>query len=665
MRKPQSLDSGGLSVYIGFLAREGLVHRMNGGSGFLAGHSASARLSNTSGAPTSVFPQAEGFFSVKKNNSAPAAVDPLDLCNYRDHLTATARAQPDGQAECETLLTTGWPVWLLLLTNVAILLGVLLLSLRSRTSNRSAVTRHASVAPDTRTDCDSARFVPPQPRQHRWASASEPHASWFESAILAQVDISDAARQKLSSIGLDMFLLTACSHHDITRAAAHYALTIEQYVMLVERTVRRRLQHPAFAHQRSILLQVQREYPAPVFKPHDHEHLERAVACRIALRAALLELEISSAEQLRHLCRSIGSRRLARHMGVTPPEIWKALEYVRSLEDVRRAGQPPTRPCPEDWDDETTAMLNAIGSGCYTAMLQERYTPANLLRLTQPDLRRLGLKPVHAAKVERGLSCFHQPPLRRRVPRGEAVPQPFFAQRPSNVSAGTAQAVLLASMLSPVVASNATGGSADASLLETSLEAWFTACRFAAGQIPIMLLWGWNSVAALVQLFLRLNFRDPGVWLAIATPLVVIWLGSRLLRFLVRSPRVQQTLQHPVVRLSLRPFAWARTVWLTLPAVTELPPAASGTVADPAEPSTPMVRRAHLEAPMAAAAYAAYPATPAQTPGANRRLDWLEQPVATPSSAVAMSSYPATQVFTQIDLLARKLWQGGHIPAEN
>lgn len=119
-------------------------------------------------------------------------------------------------------------------------------------------------------------------------------------------------------------------------------------------------------------------------------------------------------------------------------------------------------------------------------------------------------------------------------------------------------------------------------------------------------------MAALVQLFLRLNFCDPGVWLAIATPLVVIWLGSRLLRFLVRSPRVQQTLQHPVVRLSLRPFAWARAVWLTLAAVTELAPAASGTVVDPAEPS--MVRRAHFEAPIAAAAYAAYPATPAQTP---------------------------------------------------
>ena len=100
-------------------------------------------------------------------------------------------------------------------------------------------------------------------------------------------------------------------------------------------------------------------------------------------------------------------------MGVTPPEIWNALDYNRSLEDVRRAGQPPTRPCPEDWDDETTAMLNAIGSGCYTAMLQERYTPANLLCLTQPNLRRLGLKPVHAAKVERVLSCFHQSPLRR------------------------------------------------------------------------------------------------------------------------------------------------------------------------------------------------------------------------------------------------------------
>lgn len=119
-------------------------------------------------------------------------------------------------------------------------------------------------------------------------------------------------------------------------------------------------------------------------------------------------------------------------------------------------------------------MLNAIGSGSYTAM-QERYTPANLLRLTQPDLRRLGLKPVNAAKVERGLSCFHQPPLRRRVPRGEAVCQPSAAQRPSSVSAGTAQAVLMASMLSPVIATNATGGIGDASLLETSLEAWFTA----------------------------------------------------------------------------------------------------------------------------------------------------------------------------------------------
>ena len=170
-------------------------------------------------------------------------------------------------------------------------------------------------------------------------------------------------------------------------------------------------------------------------------------------------------------------------------------------------------------------------------------------------------------------------------------------------------------------------------------------------------------MVSLVQLFLRLNFRDPGVWLAIATPLVAIWLGAKLLRFLALSPRVQQALQHPAVRLSLRPFAWARAMWLTLAAVTELPPAASSTVADPAEPSTPMARRAHFEAPIAASAYAAYPATPAQTPGANRRLDWLEQPVATPSSAVAMGSYPATQVFTQLDLLARKLWQGGHAPA--
>ena len=77
MRKPQSLDSGGLRVYIGFLAREGLVHRMNGDSGLLAGHSASARLSNTSGAPTPVFPHAEGFFFCEKNNSALAALDPL------------------------------------------------------------------------------------------------------------------------------------------------------------------------------------------------------------------------------------------------------------------------------------------------------------------------------------------------------------------------------------------------------------------------------------------------------------------------------------------------------------------------------------------------------------------------------------------------------------
>ena len=66
MRSPQSLDSGGLSDYNGFLRLEGLVHRMNGVSGFLACHSASARSSNASGASASVFPHVEGFFSVKK-----------------------------------------------------------------------------------------------------------------------------------------------------------------------------------------------------------------------------------------------------------------------------------------------------------------------------------------------------------------------------------------------------------------------------------------------------------------------------------------------------------------------------------------------------------------------------------------------------------------------
>ena len=189
------------------------------------------------------------FFFCEKKNSALAAVDPLDRYSCCDHLTGAARAQLDGQTEREPLLTIGWPVWLLIAAIVSISLGALLLLLRSRISNRKLATRHAPVAPDTRTDRDTSRFVPPQPRQHRWTSASEPHASWFESAILTQVDISDAARWRLSSIGLDAFLLTACTYRDIARAAAHYALSIEQYAMLVKRTIRRRLHHPILADQ--------------------------------------------------------------------------------------------------------------------------------------------------------------------------------------------------------------------------------------------------------------------------------------------------------------------------------------------------------------------------------------------------------------------------------
>ena len=114
-------------------------------------------------------------------------MDLLDRDNCCDHLTGAARAQPDGQSDCETLLTVGWPVWMLIAAIVTISLGALLLLLRSRMSNRKLATRHAPVAPDSRTDCDTSRFVPPQPRQHRWTSACEPHASWFESAILTQV----------------------------------------------------------------------------------------------------------------------------------------------------------------------------------------------------------------------------------------------------------------------------------------------------------------------------------------------------------------------------------------------------------------------------------------------------------------------------------------------
>ena len=66
MRSPQSLDSGGLSDYNGFLLLEGLVHRMNGGAGFLACHSASARSSNASGASSPVFPRVEGLFFCEK-----------------------------------------------------------------------------------------------------------------------------------------------------------------------------------------------------------------------------------------------------------------------------------------------------------------------------------------------------------------------------------------------------------------------------------------------------------------------------------------------------------------------------------------------------------------------------------------------------------------------
>ena len=141
--------------------REGLVHRMNGVSGFLACHSASARSSNASGASSSVFPHVEGFFFCEKKNSAFAAVDLLDRDNCCDHLTGAARAQPDGHSDCEPLLTIGWPVWLLIAAIVSISLGALLLLLRSRISNRKLATRHAPVAPDSRTDCDTSRFVPP------------------------------------------------------------------------------------------------------------------------------------------------------------------------------------------------------------------------------------------------------------------------------------------------------------------------------------------------------------------------------------------------------------------------------------------------------------------------------------------------------------------------
>lgn len=206
-------------------------------------------------------------------------------------------------------------------------------------------------------------------------------------------------------------------------------------------------------------------------------------------------------------------------------------------------------------------------------------------------------------------------------------------------------------MAVPAAGSNTTQTIAESLTLEALLELWLDTCRNAAAHVPAFLLWWWQTGLSLLRLFFRLNPRDPGTWVAIVVPLVTLWILGRAVRFIVRLPRVQALLQHRVVRWLLWPNRVAQQFLEGFWAAVTAP-------APQAEPVTPRMDR--LAPPAPAASPLAYQAvTPAQTPIIRRR-DWLE--LAPVAAQAAVIDYPAAQTYAGLELVARRLWQGGHQP---
>ena len=151
----------------------------------------------------------------------------------------------------------------------------LLLWMRSRVYSDATLAKSPLVSFTTGALGSSGSFVPPRPRSHRWASASEPHWQWWLS-LLDNAGLSESSVRVLTNIGLTQFLLTACLYRDLSAVVEHYELTIEAYFALLELVVRRRLQHHFLAEQRDTITQLLASYPPPSLNPWDREDLRRA-----------------------------------------------------------------------------------------------------------------------------------------------------------------------------------------------------------------------------------------------------------------------------------------------------------------------------------------------------------------------------------------------------